>query len=237
MDRYSNGLKYNIHVIIVEDETIIAMDIQQGLERFGYIVDEVANTTEEAIFYVEKYKPNIVLMDIKLKGSSDGTEIVELIQKQHKIPVIYLTSHSDSETLQRAQATKPYGYIVKPLDENQLNITIRMAVSRFKEEQKEISGEIIELGENYTYNLKAKELFFLEEKVKFTEREGEIFAYMVANINSIVSYADILKNVWDSEDIPIPTLRSLVRRVRNKLTENLIDSIFLKGYIISNNSS
>ncbi|HIP30769.1 MAG TPA: response regulator transcription factor [Sulfurospirillum arcachonense] len=74
------------------------------------MVDEVASTTTEALVYVEKYKPNIVLMDIKLNGSPDGTEVVEAIQQKYKVPVIYLISHSDEETLQRAQATKPYGY-------------------------------------------------------------------------------------------------------------------------------
>lgn len=233
MDRYSNGLKEDIHVVMVEDETIIAMGIQQCLEEFGYIVDEVASSTEEAIFYVDKYKPNIVLMDIQLNGSPDGIEVVDLIQQKYKVPVIYLTSYSDDATLKRAESTKPYGYIIKPIDENQLNITIRMALSRYKEEQKELDGEIVKLSDSYTYNKKSKELYYLEEKVKLTKKEGEFFSYMINNLNSTISYDDIVKNVWYNEDTTIPTLRSLVRRVRNKLNEDLIESVSSKGYKIA----
>jgi len=200
---------------------------------FRRIVDEVASTTEEAIFYVEKYKPNIVLMDIKLKGSSDGTEIVELIQKQHKIPVIYLTSHSDNETLKRAQATKPYGYIVKPIDENQLNVSIKMALSRVQEEEKSRSGELIKIGDSYTYNTKKEELYYLSEKVNLTKKEGEFFSFMVHKLNSNVSYDEIIKNIWYSKDISTATLRSLVRRVRQKIKEELVESISLTGYRVS----
>ncbi|HIP44578.1 MAG TPA: response regulator [Sulfurospirillum arcachonense] len=124
------------------------------------MVDEVASTTTEALVYVEKYKPNIVLMDIKLNGSPDGTEVVEAIQQKYKVPVIYLISHSDEETLQRAQATKPYGYIVKPINESQLNISIKMVMSRVNDEQKKISGEVVKMGDSYTYILKQKNSIF-----------------------------------------------------------------------------
>ncbi len=234
MDRHSNGLKKDTHVVIVEDETIIAMDIQQCLLEFGYIVDEVASTTEEAVFYVDKYQPNIVLMDIKLKGSPDGIEVVDIIQQKYKVPVIYLTSFSDEETLKRAQFTKPYGYIVKPIDENQLNITIMMVLLKLKDEQKKIVGEVINMGDNYTYNIKTKNLYLLSEKVNLTKKESEFFAFMVDRLNTEVSYDEIIKNVWYSNEIPTSTLRSLVRRVRNKLNENLIESISLKGYKVSN---
>jgi DNA-binding response OmpR family regulator len=233
MDRYSNGLKVETHIVLVEDETIIAMDLQQCLERFGYIVDEVASTTEEALFYVEKYKPNIVLMDIKLKDSCDGTEVVEVIQQQYKVPVIYLTSHSDNKTLQRAQATKPYGYIVKPADENQLNVSIKMVLSRVEEERKNRIGELVMLGNSYTYKVKTKELYNLSEKVNLTKKEGEFFSFMIHKLNCNVSYEEIIKNIWYSKDIPTATLRSLVRRVRYKLKEELIESISLTGYRVS----
>jgi len=232
MDRHSNRLEENIHVVMVEDETIIAMGIQQCLEGFGYIVDEVASSTEEAIFCIEKYKPDIVLMDIQLNGSPDGVEIVDTIQQKYKIPVIYLTSYSDELTLRRAERTKPYGFIIKPIDENQLNITIRMALSRYKEEQKEINGEILTLGENYLYNLKTHELYFKDQIVPLTKRESEFFSYMVENLNTVISYSEIIQNVWYNQNISVSTLRSLVRRVRHKLKEELIHSISSKGYAI-----
>jgi DNA-binding response OmpR family regulator len=233
MDRYSNGLEEDIHVLIVEDETIIAMDINQCLLEFGYIVDEVASTTDEAILYVQKHLPNIVLMDIKLKGSKDGTEIVELIQEKYNIPVIYLTSYTDDETIKKASLTKPYGYVVKPIDENRLNTSIIMALSRFNAEQKSLHGEVVQITDNYTYNIKSKILCYEKEKVKLTKREGEFFSYMIENVGKAVNYEKIIKNVWYSDDVPVSTLRSLVRRVRYKLKEEVIENISSIGYRIS----
>jgi len=233
MDRYSNGIEEKNHVLIVEDEAIIAMDINQCLLEFGYVVDEVATTTDEAILYIQKYKPNIVLMDIKLKGSMDGTEIVELIQEKYRVPVIYLTSYTDEATINRASLTKPYGYIVKPVDENRLHTSIIMALSRFGAEQQNLNGEIIKLNENYSYNLKSKNLYFLGEKVKLTKKESEFFLYMIENLGKTVHYEKILKRLGYDDIAPIATLRSLVRRVRYKLVEDLIENISSTGYRIT----
>lgn len=167
-------------------------------------------------------------MDIKLNGSPDGTEVVEAIQQKYKVPVIYLTSHSDEETLQRAQATKPYGYIVKPINESQLNISIKMVMSRVNDEQKKISGEVVKMGDSYTYNTKTKELYFLSQIVNLTKKEGEFFSFMVYKLNSDVSYEEIIKNIWYSENIPTATLRSLVRRVRKLYYKK---SLFLCHFI------
>ncbi len=222
----------NKHIIIVEDEAIIAMDIQHCLVDFGYVVDEVATTTDEAMFYIEKYLPNLVLMDIKLNDSADGTTIVDLIQTKFNIPVVYLTSFTDNETLKKAQSTKPYGYVVKPVDEKQLNSAILIALSRFEEEENSNNGEVIQLNSEYEYALKEKNLYHLNEKVNLTKKEGEFFFFMVSNRNKAVHYNKIIKELWDNDDVPTSTLRSLVRRVRDKLNDDLIENVSSEGYRI-----
>ncbi|WP_458701550.1 response regulator [Sulfurospirillum sp. 1307] len=222
----------DVHILLVEDETIIAMDISSILENFGYIVDEVASSTDEALLYVEKYKPHLVLMDICLDGSKDGTEIVEEIQQKFQIPVIYLSSYSDETTLEKAGSTKPYGYIVKPVDENQLNSTILIALSRFKEDQKKNSGAIIELSKNYSYDLEKDELKHLGSPVKLTKREKKFFSFMIQHVNRVIEYNKIIKNVWRYEEVQVSTLRSLVRRVRDKLEDDILQNISSKGYVL-----
>lgn len=222
----------DIHILLVEDETIIAMDISSILENFGYIVDEVASSADEALLYVEKYKPHLVLMDICLNGSKDGTEIVEEIQQKFQIPVIYLSSYSDETTLEKAGSTKPYGYIVKPVDENQLNSTILIALSRFKEDQKKNSGVIIELSKNYTYDLEKDELKHIGSPVKLTKREKKFFSFMIQNVNRVIEYNKIIKNVWRYEEVQVSTLRSLVRRVRDKLEDDILQNVSSKGYVL-----
>ncbi len=123
-------------ILIVEDEGIIAQDIQNTLEKLGYEVPAVAVVGEEAIEKALELRPDLVLMDIVLWGGMDGVEAAERIRKQMCIPVIFLTAHSDSATLQRAKVTCPYGYIVKPLVERELRIGIEMALHKHAMERR-----------------------------------------------------------------------------------------------------
>lgn len=168
----------DIHILIVEDETIIALDMKQCLESFGYIVDEIADNTEDSMMFVKKYSPDIVLMDINLKGKNTGISIVNEIQKKHKIPVVYISSYSDEETLTEVGDTKPYGYIVKPVDEHNLNATIQIALARFKEDHhKQSDDNILSFCNNYTYDLQKKSFFHNNTEISLTKKERRISLY------------------------------------------------------------
>jgi CheY-like chemotaxis protein len=117
-------------ILVVEDENIVALEIKKRLQKLGYIVPGVASTGEDAISKAEGILPDLVLMDIMLKGEIDGIHAAGEIRKRFNIPVIYLTAYSDEETLQRAKLTEPYGYILKPFEENDLRTTIEIALYR-----------------------------------------------------------------------------------------------------------
>jgi PAS domain S-box-containing protein len=117
-------------ILIVEDEAIVARDLQGRLARMGYEVCEIASSGEKAIEAAGRHKPNIALMDIVLKGDMDGIEAAETIAEQHQIPVVYLTAYADEHTLQRAKLTKPLGYIIKPFSERELSIIVEIALYR-----------------------------------------------------------------------------------------------------------
>ena len=102
----------NAQILIVEDEGIIAKDIQNTLEGLGYAVLAVASSGKEAIKKAAEALPDLVLMDIVLEGYMDGVEAAERIRDRLDIPVVYLTAYSDNKTLQRAKITVPYGYIL-----------------------------------------------------------------------------------------------------------------------------
>ncbi|WP_431061641.1 response regulator, partial [Methanobacterium sp.] len=123
-------------ILIVEDEAITAMDIKTTLEIFGYNVVSTAFSGEEAIEKSKKLKPNLVLMDINLKGDMEGIEAASQIMTIFNIPVIYLTAHSDENTFQRAKLTEPYGFIPKPVDYNGLKATIENALYKHSIELK-----------------------------------------------------------------------------------------------------
>lgn len=121
-------------VLIVEDESIIALDIQTSLQAAGYQVVSIAATAEEAIQDTAHLQPDLVLMDIRLDGEIDGVETAKQIWQTWQIPVVFLTAHADENTLTRAKATQPFGYILKPFDDRELITTIEIALSRHKAE-------------------------------------------------------------------------------------------------------
>ncbi|MCH8317010.1 MAG: response regulator [Bacteroidetes bacterium] len=115
-------------ILIVEDELITARDIESCLKEFGYLVTGIVTSGEDAVKKTERSNPDLVLMDIRLKGKMDGIEAAQIIRDKFNIPVIYLTAHSDKETLKRAKITKPFGYVLKPFQENELHTQIEMAL-------------------------------------------------------------------------------------------------------------
>lgn len=115
-------------VLIVEDEAIVAADIEDTLRSFGYNVCGIVTKGEEVIKQVDKLRPDLVLMDIKLKGDIDGINAAIEIKKQFQTPVIYLTAHADESTLTRAKITEPYGYILKPFEAIELRIALELAL-------------------------------------------------------------------------------------------------------------
>lgn len=122
-------------ILIVEDEGIVAMDLQFTLEKLGHKVVGVVASGEEAVRKVTEDQPNLVLMDIRLKGKIDGIEAASQIQSKFDVPVIYLTAHADKSTLARAKVTEPFGYILKPFEERELSINIEIALYKHQMEQ------------------------------------------------------------------------------------------------------
>ena len=114
-------------ILIVEDEPIIARDLEETLRHLGYDVAGIASSGEEAVRKVEEQRPGLVLMDIVLRGSMDGIETTACIQARCDIPFVYLSAYSDSEILKRAQKTYPYGYLIKPFTDHELALAIEMA--------------------------------------------------------------------------------------------------------------
>ncbi|MDX2216684.1 MAG: ATP-binding protein [Oculatellaceae cyanobacterium bins.114] len=117
-------------ILIVEDERVVARDIEKRLKKLGYSVSASVASGEEALQKAAELRPDLVLMDIQIKGEMDGIETAEHIQTELDIPVIYLTAYADEDTLQRAKVTEPFGYIVKPFDERDLHVAIEVALRR-----------------------------------------------------------------------------------------------------------
>jgi len=140
-------------ILVVEDEGIIAQDIQNTLKKLGYAVPAIAYSGKEGIEKAQEIQPDLVLMDIVLGGGIDGIEAAEQIRRRFHIPVVYLTAYADEKTLQRAKITEPFGYILKPFEEKELYITIEMALykhemeRRLKESQQWLTTTLKSIGD------------------------------------------------------------------------------------------
>ncbi|MBL8152286.1 MAG: response regulator, partial [Blastocatellia bacterium] len=126
----------NRNVLIVEDESIIAESLKRRLSKFGYEVVGIAMTGEEAIEMAAEKHPDLILMDIQLRGKMDGVEAANHIYSTFKIPVIFITAHTDSTTIERAKVTEPFGYLPKPIKATELQTTIEVALFKSQQEQK-----------------------------------------------------------------------------------------------------
>jgi PAS domain S-box-containing protein len=125
-----------VKILVVEDEHIVAMDLMSRLRNLGYEVPDSASSGEEAIEKAGRTRPDLVLMDIFLNGEMDGIQAAGHIRSRYNIPIIYLTAYADSNTLQRAKVTEPFGYVLKPFEERELLTTIEMALYKYRIEQR-----------------------------------------------------------------------------------------------------
>lgn len=119
-------------ILIVEDEGIVALDMQARLNRLGYQCVGIPNSGEDAIKLAAEHRPDVALMDIRLRGNMDGVETAQQLRVQFDIPVVYLTAYTDETTLQRAKVTEPLGYLVKPFEERELSSTLEMALYKLE---------------------------------------------------------------------------------------------------------
>ena len=166
-----------INVLVVEDESIVSKDIQYSLKKLGYNVVGVAATGEKAIELCRDKSPDIILMDIMLKGDINGIEASTIIKESYNIPVIFLTAYADENTLSKAKVTEPYAYIIKPFKEIDLHTSIEMAFYKHSKEleilkERDMLYNIVENKENKEFifvksksrliKLNTKDIFFIE---------------------------------------------------------------------------
>jgi len=140
----------NIKILIAEDEQIVAKNIEKRLTADGYQVVASVSTGEDAIEKAKLYSPDIILMDIKLKGKIDGIETADILRRNFQLPVIFLTSYADEETFQRAKSTEPFGYLIKPFDNKELNRVVELALYKNK-----IYQELLETKMRFEIAIKA----------------------------------------------------------------------------------
>lgn len=237
LTKFPNLSKNDTKVLIVEDETVLAIGMEYSLEEYGYIVSGIESSALEAINHVHNNPVDIVLMDIKLKSKMTGVEAARKIWEELKIPIVFLTSYSDDKTIQNAMDCEPYGYLLKPCRDEELKVAIETALKKHqlfnKNSTFDINNQIekiIHCKEGYSYDKSKRILFHNANIVNLTGKEILLFDLLSDYPGQPVSFDRISDFIWDKEYTDIGKLRTLIYRIKTKLGVNLIENIFEHGY-------
>ena len=208
-----------IKILVVEDEFIVAQDIAGRLKRLGYAVTATVASGEEALEKIAENPPDLVLMDIVLKGDMDGVTAAGKIRAKIDIPTVFLTAYADDKTMQRAKLTDPFGYIIKPFQQNDLRVAIEIALHRHEIETKMQAA------------LKASEAAreSVEEKSHRQNQYISMAAHELRNpLNTILISAELLNldRTRSSDESQVKTLR-LVHSATQKMNQLIDDMLFM----------
>ncbi|WP_319476983.1 PAS domain S-box protein [Marispirochaeta aestuarii] len=198
-------------ILVVEDEAILAIDICNILDSLGYIVLDTLDNGQEVLSFLDEVKPDLILMDIHLKGELDGIQVAEIIQRTHRIPVIYISAYSDVDTLSRAKNTRPYGYIIKSFDQNDLFFSIEMALDRHDMEKKILESE----------RLLSTTFSGISDGVISCDKEGKI---------QLINIAACRMLDLKQDDYVGRSTRDLPVRIENTFEENPPDPLDFSSY-------
>jgi len=167
-------------ILIVEDETIVAKNMQATLQKLGYSVPIIASSGEDAIKEAQRIMPDLVLMDIVLKGKVDGISAAASIAGSYDIPSIYVTAYADDNTVERARKTHPFGYIVKPFTRQQLDSSIKVALTQ-RVERQEIRSHVKNMAKQIDEAIDGFYLF-MEKKNERVAQHSKGVARLAADI-------------------------------------------------------
>lgn len=247
-----------IKILIVEDEPIIALNLKQVLTELGYKPCGISNNRCNTIRLLEEegVKPDLILMDIYLKGPTTGIELAkELKTTLPAVPVIFLTANSELATIKDASEAFAYGYLIKPYKKNHLQATIEMALKKAQEDNKNIldlnavkkvnttlehklsldsesKSRTIKLKYGYLFDKEKEILYFGDEPVKLTSKEIKIIKILCQTPGHNVSQEQLEYAIWQDEPAGYAAFRSLLFRLRNKIHKDLIINQNNTGYKI-----
>ena len=194
-------------ILVVEDEGIVAKDIANSLKKLDYDVIGTASSGEKAIEIVRENQPDLILMDIMLKGQMTGIDTAEVMRSEFQIPVIYLTANADENTLEKAKITEPYGYILKPFKEIDLHTSIEMALYKHSKTM-ELKKEI-EIYTNFIESESDQDFVFIKSKAKLVKVNHADIYFVEALKDYVIINTDKGKY----------TIHSTMKDVQSKLTE------------------
>ena len=220
-------------VLIVEDESIVAMEIEKYVRQLGYPVAGVCAYGKRAVAIAAQTPVDIVLMDIHIKGDRDGIETAEMLREAHpQIQVIFLTAHMDDYHVNRAIALDPIAYLAKPFHKEELRVFLKIAVQKqahTSPEPQMTSGHRA-LDHEFACDEAGQTLYCCHEPMHLTQRETQLLMLFLNHTNTVLDLYTIENEIWPDKHANANTIRTLVKRLREKLKHRFIETVPSLGY-------
>ncbi len=213
-------------ILIVEDHIIIALEIKQTLIKLNFDVTNTVTNYDSALNSIKTNRPDLIIIDIDLGKGKDGIEIAEKIQTIEDIPILYLTSFSDEKTLSRALKTNPVSYLVKPFNIEELKANIKLGLYKRKNiDTLNIDKTLENLGFDYYYDKKFEKLYYKDLPIKLGIKEKVLLKVLIKAKGELITYEELEYQIWPNNTVSSSTLRTLIYRLRTKLSADLIETI------------
>jgi len=218
-----------LNILIVEDESLVALELKNSIESLGHNVVEYATNSHMAKNFLQSYDVNLLLMDINLGEEVNGIELYKSFNTS--IPVIYLTAYADENTMTEAIETNPLGYLIKPHSIDELKVILILANYKMQHQELKIETdeELIDIGKGYFFNMPDEKLLYKNIQVKLTLKELGLLKLLIEANGKIVKYPVIENELWHNEVVNNTSVRTLIYRLRSKLEHKLIESEFNVG--------
>ena len=221
----------NFNILIIEDEALVALEMKNSIEEMGFHVVDYATTSAMAKEILENQNVHLIIMDINLGEERDGIDFYESLESS--IPVIYLTAYKDEKNINKAIDTNPYGYIVKPYQNEELYAIIKLVYFKVNHhntspQKKLLNQKLYHLDAEYAFDLVSKELFYNKEDIHLTAKESKLLSLLIKYDGEPLSFESIEEVIWANEPTSNNAIRTLIYRLRGKVNANLIEKVF--GY-------
>jgi len=219
-------------IVIVEDDALIAYQIEACLKRVGYEVLNSFDDAEDALKFIALNRADFVFMDIELRGAMDGIQCATLLKNNYNIPSLFITSHDETEVIEEATNLNPLNFLPKPFTDKSIEAAVALAKIRLKK-TKPISptrSNFVETLGNYTFNFEYNVLKLDNIIVKLSSNETKLISLLFKNLGNSVSNEEILTYIWADKATSSAAFRKHISRTNEKLLELQIISDRGIGY-------
>lgn len=211
-----------LSILIVEDDTIIAADLEASLRKNGVQSIASATTYEEMLTAIKGTAPDLVLMDINLQGKMIGVDFAKELRQQHDIPSIFITSYTDDQTIKAAALAEPMGYIIKPFKRDDIRVHIELAKQKLKNKKHQITM----LTNGYRFDHNFNTLLDKDDKViNLGRNEKKLLKLLIASKNTVLTEKQITHEIYYEKPISASTIRTLIYRLRQKVGEDVLETV------------